>query len=199
MIINRRNNLLCLAFMQEIGRAGKDGLPCSSTVLFNASHISSNVREMSEAMKHYCRSADCRRSLLAYYFGYEYEVFQCRRACCDNCMAKCACSECAILVNDNVRTDNEIALCSGIDNCMKVDEKLVETIKCLFNTINDEYSCFSKCSLKPELYTGLCDSLATLIAQNALKYVSSQTISNDFPFISLSVCERIFSCLHEYK
>lgn len=86
-------------YYQEIGRAGRDGLPADCLLLFNSQDVvlarsfvegyeDSEVREKMEQkmwdMYRFCHSPQCRRLDLLRYFGEKYEVNSCNS--CDNCL-----------------------------------------------------------------------------------------------------------------
>ena len=73
------------AFVQEIGRAGRDLKPAESLVYFNNSDLGPNVKQMSDDMRDYCRATGCRRQLLATHFGYTQSSKINPIHCCDNC------------------------------------------------------------------------------------------------------------------
>ncbi len=82
------------ALIQESGRAGRDGLPSSSHVIYNGvllSHVDYSIKE-------YVHTKDCRRKVLLKHFVLESEITYpaTRHLCCDNCAITCTCgsSEC---------------------------------------------------------------------------------------------------------
>ncbi|WP_353662111.1 DNA helicase RecQ [Hydrogenimonas sp. SS33] len=86
-------------YYQEIGRAGRDGLPCETLLLYSAADAAQRASlleqleegpykqsawEKLEKMTGFCRGEGCRHAALAAYFGEEGEACETR---CDNCTA----------------------------------------------------------------------------------------------------------------
>jgi hypothetical protein len=82
--------------VQEIGRAGRDGLPVSSCVLYHGTDLSGSKKKMAIEVRQYCRTVDCRRKFLSDYFGYEYQEHSIAHLCCDNCSSLCKCDVCIV-------------------------------------------------------------------------------------------------------
>ena len=82
------------SYVQESGRAGRDGKVACAITFFKASDL--DVRRVSKDMIHYCQNKDCcRRSLLFSHFDdalQESKPHGC--VCCDECALSCQCGDC---------------------------------------------------------------------------------------------------------
>ena len=73
-------------YMQEIGRAGRQGHPASARLHFSNRDISKCRKGMTDAMRSYCSARLCLRQKLVSYFGFDEVLYAgpCNR-CCSNC------------------------------------------------------------------------------------------------------------------
>lgn len=94
-------------YVQECGRAERDGLP-STCVLLHNGLLSAHC---DKDMKHYVSTTECRRKVLITHFGFEHDspnhaqssVHQ--HTCCDICSEMCKCGTCPDLWTPHKDTD----------------------------------------------------------------------------------------------
>ena len=74
-------------YMQEIGRAGRNGDPAEAIMYFNNSDISKARIGLSEAVTEYCKNeSSCFRKRLVKYFGFDEVLYNGdRKNCCSFC------------------------------------------------------------------------------------------------------------------
>ena len=178
--------------MQEIGRAGRDGLTSTAQLMYNASDIAANIADMSEDMRKYCLTTDCRRLVLSNYFGYVIEQKEIIHECCDNCAKHCKCSYCKNLLfsPDKLNTvDTELLVVS-----ITKKEQIKLAIDCLFQRVNSSINS----RLRPEIFTGLTDNCAISIVENALKYTNILLLKQDYPFMPENVVTELHALLESF-
>ncbi len=77
-------------YLQEAGRAGRDGIP-SNAILY--CYPGCTIGHVRPAMKKYITNTDtCRRSLLLQSFVEDHRISLNRHSCCDVCVKNCPCA-----------------------------------------------------------------------------------------------------------
>ena len=143
-------------YLQEIGRAGRDGQGGHAIMYVNAHDIAS--RKVTQEMKDFTGTDGCRRASILAHFGVEPMKVD-PHQCCDNCLLLCSCSDCE--VNEGqVITKQERP---------KVARKTLEEAKTVLVMYFDTQNGNVTGSLFPEAVTGLSQELAALLVDSVLK------------------------------
>ena len=82
-------------YIQETGRAGRDGLPATATLYYAGKDMMGT--RVNEQMREYCKlKSGCRRKFLLWDVDkdMELDVFVTGCSCCDLCAKSCNCIKC---------------------------------------------------------------------------------------------------------
>jgi len=181
--------------MQEIGRAGRDGEEATALLLFNASHISSTIKDMAPEMKKYCMTNGCRRLLLSEYFDFQFDACDKGHYCCDNCAELCKCGTCILsMFKESTVLEDGVTAASVVSGLHHKKAVLLN----LFAKINEDAGIVSGCRYKPDMYTGLSESLADKLVECPSKYVKIENLLADFPYISMNIAEKIYTIMQKW-
>ena len=84
-------------YFQESGRAGRDGKPALSKVLYNSYDVSRAQKNFQPVMRKFVSTDNCRRRVILEYFGFSIPDSNEKvllHSCCDNCTLTCNCNDC---------------------------------------------------------------------------------------------------------
>ena len=81
-------------YCQEVGRAGRDGLPARADIFYNSYDISVSRKNMTEVMRNFVKSKDCKRKIILNYFGHNVPDIEHSHMCCDFHVQQCRCDDC---------------------------------------------------------------------------------------------------------
>lgn len=114
------------AFIQETGRAGRDGKPSFSYLVYKGlmlNHVEKDIKE-------YLKTKECRRKTLLKHFGIEHlTISGSIHTCCDNCVSRCNCSatECSnytlFVVDDNTHLESSLQKKRQVNDSQKKELK----------------------------------------------------------------------------
>lgn len=171
--------LLCVAgYIQESGRAGRDGEHAVATIYCNASDLAPNVTHLSDEMRDYCKTTRCRRELLMDHFGFPVEVIEPKHTCCDNCEKLCKCEDCQIFQEQDTEDTLHLHL-EYTCTITEPNESAIDTVRfTLEHYFRSENSLVDE--PLPEVVTGLCSTLAQDLAKEYVNMTDVQTLQKYF-------------------
>ena len=84
-------------YCQEVGRAGRDGLPARADLFYNSYDISKSRKNMSDVMREFVLSKQCKRKMILNYFDHDVPKNQNpAHMCCDFHSQQCSCDDCEL-------------------------------------------------------------------------------------------------------
>ncbi|CAG2246678.1 unnamed protein product [Mytilus edulis] len=173
-------------YMQEIGRAGRDGLQSEAVLYFNNNDLGGNT-PVREEVKQFCRLKSCRRQFLCKHFDWECVALLIKHNCCDICKVDCNCIEC---LSNSAFDDLDVAE----DDKEGTPSQLQTLLAAYFQLENDLVD-----MPKSEIFTGLSSELVPKIVKNCLSYKSAEEICRKFPFLKFEYACNIFKIILNVK
>ncbi|XP_022794673.1 uncharacterized protein LOC111333389 isoform X2 [Stylophora pistillata] len=154
-------------FVQQIGRAGRDGQPALAVLLYNGHHL----KKCEDAILSYCdNTKTCLRKQIASEFQQINELtFECgSHKCCVNCHSDCNCEEkCPIPIPSFVKTNGTARQDRKKRTVSKEDRKLLQDL--LIEEMQAEQK--GLCTyLNPECTAGFSKSLVKAVLEHC-KYI----------------------------
>ena len=179
------------AYSQETGRAGRDGKPATATLFYNNDDLGRQT--VTDEMKKYCRSHECRRAYLTSHFGVEAEAVLPQHQCCDNCEGKCMCDDCMIMYTASIDIDAEPLEAEASDNTTQL---IIEhALNQYFKAVNDELQ--SNHIIDATAITGLTPELSLEIAQNYNNLQGEDVFQIAFPYLDNNTTKIIVNIIHD--
>ena len=173
LIININNEPFAFfsAYIQEIGRCGRDGLPSTATLFYNRQDVAPNKSHLHSSMKEYCDLQSCRREFLINFFGFSVCSDRNRHICCDNCRKSCTCSLCNSCISHDVFEKKNV-----IEPLLK--QWSAASLSAYFQSENALSS-----PIMPEVRTGLSKCLIDILSNSPRAYSAFDNIEKSFPFL----------------
>ena len=177
------------AYIQEVGRAGRDGLDSSAVMYFNRADIAPNVTGMTETMRKYVNLDTCRRQYICEQFGFdmETEIIQ-YHDCCDICERNCSCEACFFRKEFDTELEEPSNANSSTPLCNDLNKEQVVygSISSYFEMENSVLEIPNAC-----VTSGLTTGLAKTISEDYISYSSVDLVLQNQPWISVQVAENI--------
>ena len=171
------------AYLQEIGRAGRDGELASAVMYLNKNDIARNT-PCEESMRGFINTNECRWEFISKHFdeGDEHEITH-DHNCCDNCALTCACSFCLSIKKEESNPESA----SAVSRISKQNRQTLEHL--LLSYFNAENVALSVPN--PELISGLDAFLLDFICCNAFNLQNSESLKEKFPCLNSAFVENI--------
>ena len=166
------------SYMQETGRAGRNGKEACAILYYNKSDISANKVDVEESMKNYCKSENtCFRKIMLNHFGFP-NVKQVR--CCSRCDKK------------SVALQLEDVSFKEVFKSFKEEEKLI-----LYHTIEESLTKWQERIPDFGVYTipSLEKDLTCKIIEN-IEYIETESnLLHDFGIWDEECASEIFAAI----
>ncbi|XP_046557303.1 putative ATP-dependent DNA helicase Q1 [Haliotis rubra] len=181
-------------YLQETGRAGRDGEHAEAIMYMNKSDIASNVKHLSKEMKDFCTTSKCRRQTLMNYFEFECVQPEPGHRCCDNCSKTCQCAEC--IIHKVFETDFHL---STQESNEQIPAPRKAAVKMASQLLTDYFEAENQVADVPfsNLQTGLDKKLASKISADYNRFSNVDILKSEFKDIDLAYLDNI-ACLLKY-
>lgn len=175
---------ICLAFVQQVGRAGRDGLMARSTTYYNNEDICQpkSGTGIDSALREFCITVGCRRQLLCSQFD-EHCVELVNLACCDNCGLSDA-------DNEHVNISSLFREYDFMNNSMHA--AVAQRLQAYFCEQNYRELC-------GELTTGLDKALLNKILESLICKDDLDLLCDRFPYVDAEYMAFICNILQDLK
>lgn len=185
--------------MQEIGRAGRDGIQSNAVLLFNANDIACNRKHLKDEVRDYCKLKSCRRAFICSHFGFIAQETKLAHDCCDICEKICDCNLCFKKIVTEV--DEKVEKCVSLVNENQCSERMSHyknmAQKALVAYFKQENS---HCTFTmSEIYTGLTEKLSEEIADKVLSINGEEDVKLLFPAVSPVYIADIYAIIKHIK
>lgn len=183
-IFSKQCSVCFAAYLQEVGRAGRDGYPASAVAYFNKQ----DLVHVEPTMKDFIRSKECRWKFLCRHFAVPFDNrAQNEHDCCDICERMCKCNTCCLTespLTDITKHSNENVRLS----MFPVDSLLAQYFDAENAVLNINLPA-------AEQVSGLTQSLLRDILQNKDNITSDERFREFYPHLNLTYVANIVRIL----
>lgn len=190
-------------YLQEAGRAGRDGFPATAHIYYNSSDISKARKHLSEEMRAYVQTTKCKREMILSYFGFQLPCLPIVHECCDFHRKSCDCDDCLQDIMEEIQLkesekEGVTATTSSVTNTLSESE---------MNQLYEELQTFRlslpgtgpSCVGSTSLVTGITLDLLKDITQNATAFCGVEDLEENLPLFSHSHALSIWEILRKYQ
>ena len=163
------------AYIQGVGRAGRDGEPAVARLYYNSTDIAPSLEHLQRQMRDYCKLPSCRRNHILEYFGHNGSQISGHHTCCDICSENCHCGHCRPCEDASAGKSSPHVLYTPIQITSVAKEMLSQYFKAENAILSDQ--------LVPEAFSGLSTQLANHLATEALKFVNKVELDASYPHL----------------
>lgn len=189
-------------YVQETGRAGRDGQYSKAVLYYNSRDISKSSH-VQESMKAYClNTTECRRSMLMNQSP-SFERPEVLHQCCDVCMQVCKCPDCETVpaaAMSDFGTFNDLPVPSDhcCQNLSKEKQEEIQQALVGLRTYWCESSGPAYLLVGDEVCTGLTNGAINYIVKNFCNITTEEQL-RELGVVSYSYCQQIISLLSSLK
>lgn len=182
-------NNLFTAYLQEIGRAGRDGHESLALLYFNMNDI--GAHHVKSEVKNFCLLNTCRRKYISEHFGFTFEKIDLPHKCCDICQISCPCDTCLV---------NAVQKCESFKELTERQQKndTANQVSTVLMAFFDQQNALHDVTY-PELFTGLSKKTADKIDLVVDQIESEMDIKKSFPHLDPKYLSHIWAIISYCK
>ncbi|CAB4009302.1 Hypothetical predicted protein [Paramuricea clavata] len=194
-------------YFQEVGRAGRDGLPAVATIYYNSYDVRSGDNAVDAVMKELVSGKSCKRMLILNYFGHQLTRANTNiiHACCDNDAAKCDCDEClgsVLLLQLQNTTVQETVIpenCAEVMELLSIDSEQKNEIRKALEEHMEMLYFGPSCVGGMSLATGFTPDLIAKAIEQCEHLVSIEAAEHLLPVFSRENATVIFNIVKTFS
>ena len=195
-------------YSQEVGRAGRDGLPERADIYYNSYDISKAHKSMTEVMRTYVQSKECKGKIILSYFDHDVSSNQHPDyTCCDFHREHCQCENCELVhVADDLEAlsvQHEMTVTEQNESCTQITSMTHEAKEKVRQDL-EQY----RMKLQRDLgrstvgSTGPCSGfpieLIALVLQNLTEFTSVEKVVAILPMFSKEMAQDFYNIIQKH-
>lgn len=192
-------------YCQEVGRAGRDGLPARADLFYNSYDISKARKNMTEIMRTFVKSEECKRKMILNYFGHNVPCIPFDHICCDFHSRQCQCDDCELV--SAVNQVENLCVQQQPTNAEEVNEGNISISSEVEENIRQDLIDY-RMQLQRDigrstvgsvaLSSGFSIQLIDLTLQRLPELTSVKKVKTNLPVYSNEIAARLFSIIQKH-